>query len=121
MSKQCKGLFNVHVCACVSREWFAGSQRQTAMQRAIRDKQRRYGDRGRVPYTYRTRWSSLVTDCNSVKSDHNQQVGLRRSEGGQKMEERMREGMCKKYSLHGVHVSIALCSDNNSGSEEQNI
>lgn len=45
-------------------------------------KQRRYGDAGRVPYTYQARWSSLVTDSNSVKSNHNEQVGLRRSEGG---------------------------------------
>lgn len=55
------------------------------MQRARdRFKQRCYGDEDRVPYTYQKRWSSLVTDCNSVKSNHNQQVGLRRSEEGGK-------------------------------------
>lgn len=84
-----------------------------AMQRASsRYKQRRRGDGDRVPYTYQTRWSSLVTDCNSVKSNHNQQVGLRWSEGG-KVEERKREGMCKKHGLHGGDVGTALCSANN--------
>lgn len=71
--------------------------RKTAMQRASsRLKQRRYGDADRVPYTYQARWSSLVTDSNSVKSNHNEQVGLRRSEGGKSgREEEGRDGCAR--------------------------
>lgn len=84
-----------------------------AMQRASNQfKQRRCGDGDRVPYTYQTRWSSLVTDCNSVKSNHNQQVGLRWSERGE-VEERKREGMCKKHGLNGGGFGTAVCSANN--------
>lgn len=85
---------------CVAQECLVSSQRQMAMQRACsRFKQRHYGDGDRVPYTYQTRWSSLVTDCNSVKSNHNQQVGLRRSDGGKSGREEEGRDMQEKQFI----------------------